>query len=156
LDGYKARTEAVDAGGILVAARLVDPALTAEFGFDGNDRDAVGFASAIAASLAHQFVDEDALAGIRHLAALAAATLFGRTDLVVDQDRDALRPAKRTLGRVETGTWLDHDRRWQIGAAMALGLFRDDIDLADAFGRELARDLRHGEAAFRRLSAGHG
>ena len=39
---------------------------------------------------------------------------------------------------------------------MALGLFRDDIDLADAFGRELARDLRHGEAAFRRLSAGHG
>ena len=99
--GDEGRAEAVDAGEILVAARLVDPALAAEFGLDRLDRDAVRLHAAIAAALADQFVDDDALVGIRKRAALAAAALFGRAGLVVEQHRDALDLAQLALDEVE-------------------------------------------------------
>ena len=64
-DGDEARAEALEAGEILVAARLVDGALAAELGLDRLHRDAVRLLRAIAAALAHQLVDEDALAAGR-------------------------------------------------------------------------------------------
>ena len=45
--------------------------------------------AAIAAALADQLVDDDALVGIGKGAALAAAALLGGAGLVVDQHRDA-------------------------------------------------------------------
>src|SRR6185437_15486874 len=85
-DRDKARTEAIDAARVLIATRLVDPALAPELGFDGHDRDAIGLATAIATAFANKLVDEDALARVRHLATLAAPPLLGRADLIVDQD----------------------------------------------------------------------
>ena len=109
----------VDAGEILVAARLVDLALAAELGLDRLDRDAVRLHAAIAAALADQFVDDDALVGIGIGAALAAAALFGGAGLVVDQHRDALDLAQLALHQVEVvamvdrgaGRELNHARR---------------------------------------------
>ena len=43
--------------------------------------------AAVAAALADEFVDDDALVGIGKGAALAAAALFGGAGLVVEQDR---------------------------------------------------------------------
>src|SRR5689334_2603857 len=54
LDRDKARTKAVDAARVLIAAGLVDLALAPEFGFDRHDRHAIGLAAAIAATLAYQ------------------------------------------------------------------------------------------------------
>ena len=52
VDGDEGRAEALDAGIILVAGRLVDGALAAEFGFQRLDRNAVRLHRAIAAALA--------------------------------------------------------------------------------------------------------
>ena len=41
IHGDEARTETFDAGIVLVAARLIDFAFSAELGFDGNHRQAV-------------------------------------------------------------------------------------------------------------------
>src|SRR5689334_2555490 len=80
------RAEALHAGEVLVAGRLVDGALAAELGFQRLHRDAVRFDAAIAAAFADQFVDDDALLGIGERAALPAAALLGGAGLVVDQD----------------------------------------------------------------------
>ena len=55
----------------------------------GCTDDAVRLHAAIAAAFADELVDDDALVGIGKRAALAAAALFGRAGLVVDQHRDA-------------------------------------------------------------------
>ena len=89
-DRDEARAEAVEAGEVLVAGRLVDGALVAELGLDRHDAEAVRLGRAVAAALAHRLVDEHALGGIGVGAALAAAALLGGAGLVVDQDRDAL------------------------------------------------------------------
>ena len=83
--GDERRAEALDAGKILVAARLVDGALAAPFGLQRLHRDAVRLHAAIAAALADQFVDDHALVGIGKRAALAAPALLGGAGLVVDQ-----------------------------------------------------------------------
>src|SRR3546814_12039935 len=57
--GHEARAEAVQAGKILVAGRLVDDPLAAQLGLDRLDRDAVRLHAAVAAALADQLVDED-------------------------------------------------------------------------------------------------
>src|SRR5690606_5402518 len=64
LDGHETRAEAFDAGEILVAARLIDDALAAELGLERLHRDAVGDDAAIAAALADEIVDKDALGGV--------------------------------------------------------------------------------------------
>ena len=83
--GDEGRAEALHAGIVLVAARLVDGALAAPFGLQRLHRDAIRFHAAVAAALADQFVDDDALVGIGERAALAAAALLGGAGLVVDQ-----------------------------------------------------------------------
>ena len=83
--GDEGRAEALHAGEVLVAGRLVDGALAAELGLQRLHRDAVRLHAAVAAALADQFVDDDALLGIGERAALAAAALLGGAGLVVDQ-----------------------------------------------------------------------
>ena len=101
MHGDKTRAKALDAGKVLVAVRLVDPPLAAEFGLQRLHRDAVGNGRAIAAAFADALVDEDALRRIRIEPALAAAALLRRAGLVVDQDGEALDLAQLLLHRVE-------------------------------------------------------
>ena len=84
MHGDEGRAEALDAGKILVAARLVDGALAAPFGLQRLHRHAVRLHAAIAAAFADQLVDDDALVGIGESVALAAAALFRRAGLIVD------------------------------------------------------------------------
>lgn len=51
------RAKPVRARVVLVATRLIDHALTPEFGLSRLDRHAVGRCAAVATSLAHEFVD---------------------------------------------------------------------------------------------------
>ena len=76
-------------------------ALAAEFGFHRHHGEAVGLHAAVAAAFADGFVDEDAARRIGHLAALAAAALFGGAGLVVDHGRDAGIFAQFALDGVE-------------------------------------------------------
>src|SRR5260370_19368587 len=86
MDRDKTRAKSLDAGIVLVAVRLVDLALTAEFGFERLDGNTIGGLRAIAAAFAHQIVDEDALRWIRIQPPLAAAAFLRGACLIVDQD----------------------------------------------------------------------
>ena len=156
MDGHEGRAEAVDAGKVLVAARLVDRALAAELGFERLHRDAIGFDAAIAAAFADEFVDDDALVGIGIFAALAAAALLGGAGLIVDQHRRAGNCAELLLDRDEIVARAQRHAGRPIGPR---GIFADvvgdDDDLPGAVGGDLPRDLRHVEAAFVALAAGH-
>src|SRR3546814_15564454 len=97
-----ARAEAVQAGEVLVAGRLVDNPLAAQLGLDRLDRDAVRLHAAVAAALADQLVDADALVRVREGAVLAPAAFLRGPGLVVVQDgrsralaQIALHPAPR-------------------------------------------------------------
>src|SRR5579862_611324 len=155
--GDKARAKALEAGKILVAARLVDAALAAEFGLDRHYRDAVRFIRAIAAALAHRVVDEDALGRIGKFAALAAAAFFRGAGLIVDQHGEAFDVAQLALHGVEIVAMADGDAGGKAGALRIFArLVGYDDDAARAFGQHLLCDLRHGHRAFDRLAAGHG
>src|SRR5690606_21224433 len=89
LDGHKARAKAINAGCILITGGLIDLPLAAELGFERYHGDAIRLPAAIAAAFADGFIDDNALAGIRHLAALAATALLGGANLIVNQHGDA-------------------------------------------------------------------
>ncbi len=153
---HEGRAEAVDAGKILVAARLVDAPLAAELGLDRLDRDAVRLHAAVAAALADQFVDDHALVGIGERAALAAAPLLGRAGLVVEQHRDALHLAQLALHGVEVVAVMDGGARREVRAdRVFVRLVGDDGDALDALGADLPGDHVAGEIAVVRLAAGH-
>ena len=78
MHGDEARAKALDAGKILVAVRLVDPTLAAEFGLQRLHRDAVGGLRAVAAAFADALVDEDALLRIRIEARACGGGAFRR------------------------------------------------------------------------------
>src|ERR1700722_19157349 len=98
MHGDEARAKSLDAGEILVAARLVDTPLAPEFRFQGLDRHAVGDAPAISAAFADLRIDEGADGRVGPFAALAQAPSLGRAGLVVQDDRHALKFAKFRLG----------------------------------------------------------
>src|ERR1051325_11420956 len=101
MHGHETRAETLEAGKILVAARLVDRALAAEFGLDRHDRQAVRGRRAVAAAFANQIVDKDPLRRVRKTAALATATFFGGAGLVVNDRRDAVDLAQFALHPIE-------------------------------------------------------
>jgi len=86
MDSDKTWTKSLDAGIVLVAIRLIDLPLAAEFSVERLNRNAVRGLRAVAAAFAYEVVDEDALRRIRIQPALAAAALLGGAGLIVDQD----------------------------------------------------------------------
>ena len=155
--GDERRAEALHAGVVLVAARLVDGALAAQLGLQRLHRHAVRLHAAVAAALADQLVDDDALVGIGERAALAAAALLGGAGLVVDQHGAAGDFAKLLLHRLQVVAVMDGDALRPFGAGrIFLRLVGDDDDALGAFGRDLRGDLRHREIAVVHLAAGHG
>src|ERR1700722_18769758 len=98
MHGHEARAKSLDAGEILVAARLVDAPLAPKFRFQGLDRHAIGDAPAISAAFADLRIDEGALGRVGPFAALAQAPSLSRAGLVVKDDRHALEFAKFRLG----------------------------------------------------------
>src|SRR5262245_4564835 len=108
-DGDEARAEALQAGVILVARRLVDHALATELGLERLDREAVRGDAAVPAAFADELVDDDAPGRVGELAALAAPALLGRAGLHVDDRGDALLLAQLALHRVELLARADRD-----------------------------------------------
>src|SRR6266581_1605604 len=157
LDQDEGGTEAVGAGVVLVAGRLVDGALAAVFGLDRNDGQAVRLHAAVAAAFADALVDEKAARRIGVSAALAPAALLGGAGLVVDQRRDAGLPAQFALDQVEfVAMTYGYAGRQVADLVGALGAVVDHDDPPDALGRQLPGQLRHAQRAVERLAAGHG
>ncbi len=155
-EGDEAGAEAVEAGEVLVAARLVDRALAAELGLERQDGDAVRLHAAVAAAFADVGVDEDAAVGVGELAALAAAALLGGAGLDVDDGGDAGDLLQLALDGVELAALAHFDPR---GEGFEVDLFLgvvDADDVLDAHGEEFVGDLLGGEAALVGLAAGHG
>src|SRR3546814_4723053 len=154
--GDEAGAEAVHAGEVLVAGRLVDGALAAELGFHRHHRDAVGLHRAVAAALADQLVDEDAFGRIGIASALTAAAFLGRTGLVVEQHADARRVAQLLLHAIEMVAVLDGDPGGPGGAGgILLRIVAHHHDTLDTLGGDLSGDHRRVERAVNRLPAGH-
>ncbi len=106
LDGDEARAKTIQARVVLVAGRLIDLALAAEFGFQRLDRQAIGLQIAIAATFAHQFIDDDTPRRVGKVSLLcrvllAPAPLFGRARLVIDHHRYAAVLAQLELDAIE-------------------------------------------------------
>src|SRR3984885_9473422 len=151
----EARTEALDAGEILVAARLVDAPLAPEFRFQGLDRHAIGDASAISAAFADLRIDEGANGRVGPFAALAQAPPLGRARLVVQYDRDAVEFAKFTLRLIHRVAMAKANAVGQRDARVALGLVSDERHFLHAFRREFGKDLDRRHAALNWLSTSH-
>ena len=84
--------------------------------------------AAVAAAFADGFVDEDALVRIGKGAALAAAALLGRAGLVVDERRDAVRPAQVVLHRLQIVAVRDRRPGGSKACRILLRLVGDDGD----------------------------
>ena len=97
----KAGAKALDAAVVLVATALVDLTLAAQRRLERLHRQAVGFFTAVAASLAHQLIDHHAFGRVDQRAALAPAALFRGAGLVVDDDGRALDLAQLALYGVQ-------------------------------------------------------
>src|SRR5690606_39192553 len=101
--------------------------------------DAIGLHRAVAAALADQFVDEDALGRIGIAPALAPAALLGSTGLVIEQDRHARRVAQLLLHAFQVVAVLDRDAGCPVGTGgILLRLVAHHDDAADALGGDLA------------------
>ncbi len=157
LDRDEARAEALQAGIVLVAARLVDLALAAERRFERQDRDTVRDLAAIAAALADLRVDHHPRRRIVHQPALAPAPLLGGAGLIVDQHRGARHLAQLALDLVQLVAMADRDAGREAGIErIFVRLIGHDHDLDGPFSRDLAADLGHGQRAVHGLAAGHG
>ena len=156
LDGDEARAEALEAGEVLVAGRLVDRPLAAELGLDRHHRQAVRLRPAIAAALAHRLVDHHPLLRIHHQAALAPPPLLGGASLVIDHHADPGNLAQLALHRIEIVAVMHrHAGGEAAGGGVFVRLVGDHDDLLDDFGIELPGQAQHVERAVDRLAAGH-
>ncbi len=157
MDGDEGGAESLHAGKILVAARLIDGALAPPFGLQRLHRHAIGLHAAIPAALADELVDDHALIRVRISVALATAALLGRAGLVVDQHSDAGNPGEILLHLHQVVAVMDGEAG---GPALVGGVFLrlvgDHHYAGGAFGRDLARHLRHREPAVIGLAARHG
>src|SRR5581483_12332160 len=116
-------------GEVLVAGGLIDLALAAPFGIQRLHRHAIRLYAAIAASLADELVDDDALVGIGKLAAFPPAALLGRASLVVDQDGDARRRRELPLHFIQIVAVMDFQARGPMdGLRIFLRLVGHELD----------------------------
>ena len=87
---------------------------------------------------------------------LAAPALFGGAGLIVNHDRDAGDGRKVLLHLDEIVAVINRQARRPVGTARVfVRLVGDDDNALGALGRDLAGDLRNGEAAVIGLAAGH-
>jgi len=155
-DGDKARTEAPEAGIVLVTGGLVDGSLPAELGLQRFDRQAVRLEAAVAAAFAYDFVDEHAPGRIGKLAPFPAAALLGGAGLHIDDRRHAPDLAQLALHGVEIFAGPEGDPRRPVHAGGQRFLpVHDGDDSADALGGDLARNHRRIERSVHVLAAGH-
>src|ERR1700728_1090477 len=154
MHGHEARAKSLDAGEILVAARLVDTPLAPEFRFQRLDRHAIGDAPAIAATFADLRIDEGALGRVGPFAALAQAPALGRAGLVVHDDRHTLEFAKFTLRLIHRVAMAKAHAVGQRDASVSVRIVRNERHLLYALGGKLLEDLNRRHAALDRLSAG--
>src|ERR1019366_6128446 len=104
---------------------------------------AIALHAAVAATFAHEFIDDHAHGGIDQRAALATAPLFGGAGLVVNDDRRALEFSERTLDAIEFIAMFDGDARWQTrDADVFFRLVGHDGDFCRALGAHAQRDLQ--------------
>src|SRR5215471_7852577 len=155
-DGHEGRAKALEAGEVLVAARLIDGALAAELGLERLHRHAVRLHAAIAAALADELVDDHAPVGIGKLSALAAPPLLGRAGLVIDQHGAPRDLRKLPLHRVEIVAVMNREALGPFGGGrIFVRLVGDDDDALGALRGNLTGDLRHVEATVVLLAARH-
>ena len=159
-DGDEARAVALHAREVLVARRLVDPALAAVLGFDGFHRDAVALHRAVAAALAHEFVDHDAPVRIGEFSAFAQPPRLGGARLVVDQRRHPGNVAQFRLDAVQVVPVVHADSARKGARGVLRGFIGEHLDASDPLGVQLAHDFGSGDLALDRfsfdgLSTGH-
>src|SRR4029079_9958701 len=110
---------------------------------------------AVAAAFAHRRIDHDAARRILQRAALAAAGPFGRTGLHEYDRGSPLDLAAGLLNGIEFVAVRGLDAGRDVGGRIGLGIFRDQVDFADAFGVKLEGDLLRRQFAVDMLAAGH-
>ena len=155
VDGDKGRAKAFQTGIVLVAGRLVDGALASQFGLQRLHRDAVRLHRTIAAAFAHGRIDDHAASRILHRSSFAAAAFFGSTGLDEYDCGRALYLAQRSHNRVELVAMRGLGARRNLGSRIDGGIFRNEIDFADAFRVQLEGDLLRRQLAVDVLAAGH-
>ena len=151
----KGRAEAFDAREILVAGRLVDRPLAAKRGLQGLDGDAVRLLGTIAAALANRRIDEHPLVRVNRQPCLATAAQFGGTGLFEHDHRGARQVAQDQHHRVDMVAVPHLNPRSKVGGAVKIGPVRQQVNRTDPFVKQLMRDLRRGQVAVYRLTAGH-
>ncbi|MPM97631.1 hypothetical protein SDC9_144806 [bioreactor metagenome] len=155
MHGYKARAESFDAGIVLVATALVDPALASQRCFQRLDRQAAALGAAVATALANLGVDEGAHLRVGPLAALAQAPAFGGAGLVVDQHGSAMHLTQLSLHAIQLAAMVYRHVGRQAQRLNTLQIFRGNDDVTHPFRLELLNHLGHRYLAIDRLSAGH-
>ena len=90
LQSHERRAEPLQTGKVLVAGRLVDGPLAAQFGINGHDAHTIRLHPAIAAAFADVGVDEHAPVGVGELPTLAPTAFLGGAGLHIKNDRHAL------------------------------------------------------------------
>ena len=156
LDRHEARTEAVEAGKVLVAGGQVDLALAAERRLLRLHAETVGFDRAVAAALADEVVDVGEFWRIGQPAALAPPPLFGGAFLRVDQHGDTRNVAQLALDGVEIARADGRSRRRESRACRTYRHRRTPARCADAVGADLLRDAMDADRPVDRLATGHG
>ena len=135
---------------------MVDHALTTELRFQRRDGHTIGLHAAVAAAFAYGIVDDDALIGIHHLAALATPAFFRRAGLVVNDARQAGNLAKLALHLIVIVAMMyRHARRPLQTRGVFFRLVGDDGNALGALGVQLQGDLRHRQLSVDSLSTGH-
>ena len=156
LDGDQRRAAAFEAAQVEVAGERVDPSFLPELGVHRHHRQAVRLEAAVAAAFAHRLVDEDLARQRRQRAAPALPPCRRGAGLVVDEHADAAHAAQLELHRVEPLARQHRGARGESRVHRVLGdVVGEHDDARDAFGVELARELRHAERAVERLATGH-
>jgi hypothetical protein len=156
LDRHEGGAEALHAGIVLVAGRLVDGALAAQFRLDRHDGDAVRLHAAIAAALADVGVDEHALVRVGELSALPPPPLLGRAGLDVDDGRHTLDVSEFPLHLGQFCPFVHVGPAREGVRVHVFLLVVDHGDMAHAHRLQFAHDLGRLEVAVVVLAARHG
>ena len=113
----------------------------------------------VSTAFAYQVVDQHANGRIDHGSALASATLFRRTGLVIDDDGATLDFTHFALYLIEQSAVVHLDVGHQIGAIVFFWLICHDSNTLSAFCAHALRNLQCGvalRALANRLAACHG